>query len=169
LVLLHGSGANAAMWMSEIETWAKSFRVFAIDIIGEPGVSAASRPALDTDAHALWLGDVLQKLGLARASIVGISLGGWLAIDFAARHPDRVVCLVVLCPSGIGRQRVSFIFKAMTLKFLGRAGRRRMLALLAGRTPPQQASHNSRVAAMMTVIFKHFRYRREKVPLFSDD
>ena len=79
LLLFHGSGATAAMWLGDVATWAAHFRVYAIDMIGEPGLSAPSRPPLASDAHALWLDDVLRGLGVERAALVGVSLGGWLA------------------------------------------------------------------------------------------
>ncbi len=47
----------------------------------------------------------MQALGLARASLVGISLGGWLAFDYATRRPERVDAVVAMCPAGIGRQK----------------------------------------------------------------
>src|SRR5579863_3860397 len=66
LVLLHGAGGNAAMWMGEVAVWAAHFRVYAVDMIGEAGLSAASRPPLRSGAHALWLDDVLNALGLEK-------------------------------------------------------------------------------------------------------
>ena len=79
LVLLHGAAANSAMWMGDVAAWAAHFRVYAVDLIGEAGLSAPSRPPLASEAHALWLDDVMQALSLARASIVGrvAAAGGW--------------------------------------------------------------------------------------------
>lgn len=88
LVLLHGGAANSAMWMGEITAFAQSFRVYCVDMIGEPGLSAAVRPSLASDAHAVWLDDVLDRLNVERTSIVGVSLGGWLAMDYAIRRPQ---------------------------------------------------------------------------------
>ncbi len=68
LVLLHGSAGNSAMWMGEIRAFAEHFRVYAIDMIGEAGLSAPSRPELSSDAHALWIDDVLRGLALERVS-----------------------------------------------------------------------------------------------------
>jgi pimeloyl-ACP methyl ester carboxylesterase len=98
LLLLHGGMANSAMWMGEITAFARFFRVYCIDMIGEPGLSAPVRPALASEAHAVWLDDVLNHLAVARASIVGISLGGWLALDYATRRPQKVERVAVLCP-----------------------------------------------------------------------
>jgi pimeloyl-ACP methyl ester carboxylesterase len=99
LVLLHGAGTNAAMWRADAVEWARHFRVHAVDLIGEPGLSAPSRP-LDSEADALWLDDAFDQLGLTRVSIVGASLGGWLALDYATRRADR--CHVSPCCARAG-------------------------------------------------------------------
>jgi pimeloyl-ACP methyl ester carboxylesterase len=89
----------------------------------------ASAPPLASDAHAAWLDDVWTGLRLTRASIVGISLGGWLAIDYAVRRPGRVRSLSLISPSGIGRQNSALLMKAAILLQLGEWGRRRALRL----------------------------------------
>jgi pimeloyl-ACP methyl ester carboxylesterase len=76
-------------------------------MIGEAGFSAPSRPPLQGDTHALWLGDVLAGLGLTRMEIVGTSLGGWLALDYASRHPQAAERLALLCRRGSGGRRIS--------------------------------------------------------------
>jgi pimeloyl-ACP methyl ester carboxylesterase len=108
-VLLHGSGSNSAEWTGRIAELAGRFRVYAIDIIGEPGLSAPARPPLGSDRYARWLDSVLDAMGLGRVPIMAISLGGWLALDYATRRPDRVERLALSCPSGIGRQRKGFL------------------------------------------------------------
>ena len=50
LILRHGSGSNAAVWIRDVAQWATRYRVYAVDIIGEPGLSAPSRPPLRSDA-----------------------------------------------------------------------------------------------------------------------
>jgi pimeloyl-ACP methyl ester carboxylesterase len=132
LLLFHGSGANAVMWMGDVADWAKHFRVYAVDMIGEPGLSAPSRPPLASDAYALWLDDVLNGLSIARASLAGVSLGGWLALDYATRRPERVERLALLRPGGVGRQRSSFAWKALPLLLLGEWGRRRGMRVALG-------------------------------------
>jgi pimeloyl-ACP methyl ester carboxylesterase len=169
LVLLHGSASNASMWLGDVATWAPHFCVLAVDVPGEPGLSAAVRPALDSDAHARWLSDVLAHLGIARASFVGISLGGWLALDFATRQPARVAQLALLCPGGVGRQRTGFIFRALPLVLLGGWGRRRLNALMAGPALARDpALTSSPYASFMELVFRHFVPRRERLPVFDD-
>jgi pimeloyl-ACP methyl ester carboxylesterase len=168
LLLFHGSASNSAMWMGDVVAWAPYFRVYAIDMIGEPGLSAPSRPRSESEAHALWLDDVMRALSLTRASIVGVSLGGWLALDYATRRPERVESLVLLCPSGIGRQKMSVLFKVMALRMLGRWGTRKAREMILGRAPAKVPAAIQRFVDFMSLIHEHFRPRMAKLPIFSD-
>ncbi len=165
LLLFHGSGTNTAMWMGDVAMWAKHFRVYAVDLIGEPGHSAPSRPPLDSEAYALWLDDVLEGLGVERAAVVGASLGGWLAVDYATRRPHRVERLALLCPGGIGRQKFGFVLKALLYKPFGQWGMHRTLKAVAGidvRETPEFAEY-------MALTFTEFLPRRDRLPVFSDE
>ncbi|GAB2958211.1 alpha/beta fold hydrolase [Amycolatopsis acidiphila] len=165
VLLLHGSGTNAAMWRADIAEWARHFRVYAVDLIGEPGLSAPSRPPLGSDAYASWLDDVLDHLGLARVSVVGASLGGWLALDYATRRPARVSRLALLCPGGIDRQKWGWVLPALLLRPFGRWGLLRSLKVVAGvdhRRSPE-------IADYLALIFMQFRPRRDRLPVFGDE
>ncbi|MCP2168098.1 alpha/beta fold hydrolase [Goodfellowiella coeruleoviolacea] len=167
LVLMHGSGTNAAMWLDDVTAWSEHFRVYAIDMIGEPGLSAPARPPLDSDAYALWLDDVLDGLGVTSASVVGASLGGWLGLDYATRRVDRVRRLSLLCPGGIGRQKYGWMFLAVPLRAFGRWGQRMTMRIGPGidARDPKMAAFADHMASVST----HFRYRTAPLPIFSDD
>ncbi len=169
LLLFHGSVANSAMWVGDIAAWAQHFRIYAVDMIGEAGLSAPSRPPLDSEAHALWLDDVMAGLSLRRASIAGVSLGGWLALDYAVRRPERVHAVAVLCPGGIGRQKIGFLFRILPLLLLGSRGRRKAAELVLGRMPADASPAARRMAEFFQLIHENFRPRRVKLPVFSDD
>jgi len=168
LLLLHGAAANSAMWMGDIAAWAAHFRVYAIDLIGEPGLSAPSRPSLSSEAHALWLDDVMQALSLTRTSIVGISLGGWLALDYATRRPERVESLVVLCPGGVGRQKIGIVVKTVFLRMCGAWGTRKLRESILGRAPAEVSPALRAFLDFVALIHEHFRPRMVKLPVFSD-
>jgi pimeloyl-ACP methyl ester carboxylesterase len=163
LMLLHGSSATSAMWLGEVVSYAQSHRVYAVDIPGEPGLSAPTRPPLASSAYADWLGDVLDALGIARVRLVGISLGGWLAADFSTRQPGRVERLALLSPSGFGRQKVGIALLTVFLLPLGRYGRELSMRLVLGTNPPPA------IAEFVLLIHKDFRARRESVPVLSDE
>jgi pimeloyl-ACP methyl ester carboxylesterase len=170
VLLLHGSTTNTVMWMGDVTGWARDFRVYAVDVIGEPGLSAPSRPPLGSDAYAGWLDDVLSGLGVSTVSIVGASLGGWLAVDYATRRPERIERLVLLSPSGIGRQKWATLLIVLLLLPFGNRGKRMALRLYLGR-PPGTAPNPQLQHYLDFIIFvqHHFRPRREKMPIFDDD
>ena len=164
IVLFHGSGTNSGAWIRDVADWAQHYRVYAVDMIGEPGFSAASRPPLASDKYAAWLDDVWDHLGLVRASVVGVSLGGWLGLDYAVRRPERVASLSLLSPPGIGRQHHLFLIKVGLLLMFGSWGLRKSLKLVAGR-----AGVPREVSDFLMVIFKHFRPRMERIPIRTDE
>jgi len=169
LLLFHGSAANSAAWMFDIAAWSAHFRVFAVDMIGEPGLSAPSRPRLASDVHALWLDEVMRGLALDRASMVGVSLGGWLALDYATRRPERVESLALLCPAGVGRQKISFLFKSIPLLLMGRWGTRKLGEMILGRAPANLPPSAQAFVDFMSLVHANFRPRHVKLPVFSDE
>jgi pimeloyl-ACP methyl ester carboxylesterase len=168
VVLLQGSGANAAMWLRDIETLSAAHRVYCVDVIGEPGLSTPACPRLDAGTYARWLREVFDGLSLPCAALVGVSLGRWLALALATIEPQRVSRLVLVSTSGIGRAKISFVFKALALMLMGKWGRRKALALAVGpmRTKPDALSID--IGRFAAPISAHFKPRRERVPLFSD-
>jgi len=168
LVLLHGASGNAVMWMGDIAAWAGHFRVFAIDVIGDAGLSAPSRPPLDSDAHALWLNDVMEGLSLSRASFVGVSNGGWLALDYATRRPDRVESLVVLYPGGVVRAK-NILLKVLPFLILGNWGARKVREKILRSTPANAPKAHQVFADFIALIFQHLRPRTKRHPILSDD
>jgi pimeloyl-ACP methyl ester carboxylesterase len=169
LLLFHGGAGNSATWMGDIRAYAGHFRVYAIDIIGEAGLSAPSRPPLSSDAYALWLDEILRDLSVDRASIVGVSLGGWLALDYATRRPQRVEKVAVLCPGGIGRQKVGIVFAMMALRMCGAWGKRKLAERILGRPPADPPPAVQAFMNFVALIHQHFRPRMVKLPVFSDD
>jgi pimeloyl-ACP methyl ester carboxylesterase len=132
LVLLHGGNTNSAMWLRSLSSWSQHFRIYAVDIIGDPGFSATTRPPHHTDDHALWLDDVFKSLDLRSADIVGASFGGWIALDFATRRQSAVGRLVLLAPAGIARPSIAATLEISTLMLMGTWGRRQALLRLFG-------------------------------------
>jgi pimeloyl-ACP methyl ester carboxylesterase len=163
LVLFHGSGTNATSWIRDIAEWSRHYRVYAVDVIGEPGLSAPSRPPLTSDRYAAWLDDVWKQLGLEAANVAGISLGAWLALDYGVRRPDKVSSLSLVSPPGIGRQNHLTLLRAGLLRMCGTWGLRKSFAVVAGRDVP-----DALMGAIVTV-FKHFRPRIQRIPIRTDE
>jgi pimeloyl-ACP methyl ester carboxylesterase len=162
LVLLHGSGSNSAEWAHRFPALTERFRVYAVDIIGEPGLSAETRPPLTTDRYAGWLDTVLDHVGAARAAFLTSSFGGWLALDYATRRPERVAALALRCPIGLGPMKKGFVVKAVLLALLGERGRRRSVASVLGEP------ESSPIVEQQLLVSANYRYRTGPFPVFGD-
>jgi pimeloyl-ACP methyl ester carboxylesterase len=162
LVLLHGSGSNSAEWAQRLPSLVERFRVYAVDVIGEPGLSAETRPPLGSDRYAVWLDSLLDHFGVTRAAFLTSSFGGWLALDHATRRPERVAALALRCPVGLGAMKKGFVVKAVLLALLGDRGRRRSVAGTLGE------AGSSAVVEQQLLVSAHYRYRRGPFPVFGD-
>jgi pimeloyl-ACP methyl ester carboxylesterase len=164
LVLLHGAASNAVSWVGDVVEYSQHFRVFAVDLPGEPGKSAENRPAWNSPGFAEWLEDVLDGLRIQKTALLGLSQGGWTALRFATTQPERVTKLVLLAPSGIMPTRPSFILKAVILSMFGRWGAERINRIVFGKQPIHPEA-----VKFMDAIMTHFKARIDKEYLFSDD
>ncbi len=96
LVFLHGIGGNRSNWAEQVAHCSANFRAVAWDARGYGGSGDDPRPGapLFTD-YADDLLRLIEHFGVQRAHICGLSMGGRIAMDFAARYPDRVGVLVL--------------------------------------------------------------------------
>jgi 2-hydroxy-6-oxonona-2,4-dienedioate hydrolase len=101
LVLLHGAMASSSHVLAELVPLLSTYRVHAVDILGQSAMSADMRLPVDDDSHGRWLAAVMDGLGLASAHIVGVSWGGFVALRLAATAAERVDALVLLVPAGL--------------------------------------------------------------------
>ena len=113
LLLIHGIGDNSTTWHSVHSKLAQRFTVIAPDLIGH-GASAKPHGDYSLGAFASSLRDLLVALGHERATIVGHSLGGGIAMQFSYQFPERVERLVLVDSGGLGRE-VHLMLRAATL------------------------------------------------------
>jgi pimeloyl-ACP methyl ester carboxylesterase len=101
IVFLPGANALNPTCLEWFLPLAERHRIYAPDIVGQPGLSAQTRPSPKGDGHAFWAEDVLDGLGLKRAPLVGISYGAAVAIRTMGVAPERVSRAALVCPAGI--------------------------------------------------------------------
>jgi pimeloyl-ACP methyl ester carboxylesterase len=101
LLLLHGMAGSSTTWRAVIPRLSKRYRVVAPDLLGH-GHSAKPRGDYSLGAFAVWLRDLLDELGITRATIVGHSLGGGVAMQFVYQHPDYCQRLILISSGGLG-------------------------------------------------------------------
>jgi len=113
LVLIHGITSDSSTWRRVMPYLARRFTVIAPDLFGH-GASAKPRGDYSLGAHASAVRDLLVALGHDRATFVGHSLGGGIAMQLSYQFPERCERLVLVDSGGLGRD-VSLLLRAATL------------------------------------------------------
>jgi len=100
LVLVHGLSGAWQNWLETIPHFAHSHRVVALDL---PGFGASPMPPweISMPAYGRFLRDFCERLGIERCSLVGNSMGGFIATELAINEPERVDELVLVSAAGI--------------------------------------------------------------------
>jgi pimeloyl-ACP methyl ester carboxylesterase len=126
LLLIHGMAGSSKTWDAVIGPLSREHRVVAPDL---PGHGASSKPRGDYSlgAFAAFLRDLLNHLDIDRATIVGQSLGGGIAMQFTYQHPERCSRLILIGSGGLGSE-VNW-----TLRLLAAPGGELLLPLIAPR------------------------------------
>jgi pimeloyl-ACP methyl ester carboxylesterase len=113
LLLLHGIAGSSRTWREVMPLLSTRFTVIAPDLIGH-GDSAKPVGDYSLGAQASGLRDLLALLGVERATIVGQSFGGGVAMQLAYQHPELCERLVLVDSGGLGRE-VSWLLRLLTL------------------------------------------------------
>lgn len=163
VILLHGSCSNSAAWLGDIPALAMQYHVFAVDILGEAGNSDENRLALDSDEYPRWLSEVMDALGAEQAVVIGNSMGGWLALHFAAAYPKRTMALALLAPSGIILPKQSFIDQ--TADIASNSDR----AASLGDAVMGDAAIPKEVLEFMTLVMDNFNPITGALPVLTDE
>jgi len=96
VVLVHAAGRNAGMWRRQLDALGAGHSALALDFPGH-GRSSGVDGLASIDDYAACLGRFVDALGLRPFVLVGRSMGGAVALAFAARHPKRLAGLVLAC------------------------------------------------------------------------
>lgn len=113
LLLVHGIAGSSVTWRHVMPALAECFSVLAPDLLGQ-GRSDKPRGDYSLGAHANMLRDLLDALGHERATVIGQSLGGGVAMQFVYQFPERCERLVLVDSGGLGRE-VTLYLRMLTL------------------------------------------------------
>ncbi len=116
VVLIHGIGASADIWKKNIRELARSSRVYAPDLVGFGYTDKPDIPYSPAN-FAHFLNAFTTSLGIGTASLIGLSLGGGIALLYTLDHPDRVEKLVLVDSAGLGKE-VTLPMRLGTISFL---------------------------------------------------
>lgn len=124
LLLIHGMAGSSDTWRSVIPRLAKRYRVIAPDLLGH-GQSAKPRSDYSLGAFAVGLRDLLDELAVSRVTVVGQSLGGGVAMQFAYQHREYCRRLILISSGGLGQD------VGWTLRLLSAPGAEFLLPVIA--------------------------------------
>ena len=113
ILLIHGVAGSSLQWRPVMRLLADRFTVLAPDLLGH-GRSAKPRGDYSLGAYAAGLRDLTVALGIQTSTVVGHSLGGGIALQFAYQFPERTERLALVSSGGLGRE-VHFLLRAATL------------------------------------------------------
>ena len=133
LLLIHGMAGTSETWRAVIPQLSQKYRAIAPDLLGH-GQSAKPRSDYSLGAFAVLLRDLLEELGISRATVVGQSLGGGVAMQFAYQHFDFCQRLVLISSGGLGPD------VGWTLRLLSAPGVELLLPVIA--PPPVVTAGN---------------------------
>ncbi|HET9442039.1 MAG TPA: alpha/beta fold hydrolase [Acidimicrobiales bacterium] len=113
LLLVHGMAGSSTTWRAAMPALARHYRVIAPDLLGH-GHSDKPRHDYSLGAHATCLRDLLVAVGADRATVVGHSLGGGVAMQLAFQYPELCERMVLVSSGGLGPE-VSWMLRALAL------------------------------------------------------
>lgn len=134
ILLIHGMGGSSKTWSGVIPLLAEKYRVIAPDLLGH-GQSDKPRGDYSVGAFAVLLRDLLDELGVTRVTVVGHSLGGGVAMQFAHQHRQYCERMVLISSGGFGGD------VGRVLRLLSLPGSEIVLPMLASR--PAVAAGNA--------------------------
>jgi len=101
LVLLHGSNGCAPIAIEALVGLLEDFRIYAIDVVGQPNLSAETRPDMRDESYGQWMFEILTRLNIKDAILVGISFGGFISWKTLAFDDKRIAKAFLIVPAGI--------------------------------------------------------------------
>lgn len=158
VVLLPGRSSGVPMWVANLAGFAAHRTVYALDSLGDAGLSASTVPLRGMADQAQWIDEALAGLGVSRAHVVGHSFGGASAAALAVHRPQRVASLSLLEPAFVlAYPPLSMLLWAVpaSLPFLPAAWRDRALAEIGG-VDPSDLDPDEPVTRMITAGSEHY-------------
>jgi pyruvate dehydrogenase E2 component (dihydrolipoamide acetyltransferase) len=108
IILIHGFGGDLDNWLFNIDALGEKATVYALDLPGHGQSSKKlDKPGLGAMKNALAA--FMDKLGIGKAHLVGHSMGGAIAMQMAAEHPEKVKSLTLICSAGLGSDIGSYV------------------------------------------------------------
>lgn len=153
LLLLPGKVSSTPLWSANLPSLIAERSVWSLDLLGEPGLSVQRRRIDSADDRATWLTEAVGGLGIDKVHLLGVSIGGWSAINLAIRHPARLASVIFLDPpmvfAGVGPKTV-LVSMGSVVPFMPESWRNKLLGMISGgEEAPQDLPEGRLVASGM--------------------
>ena len=169
LLLLPGRSASTPMWAPNLHGLMKERPVYTLDLLGEPGMSRQSKPIRSSVDQANWLIEALTGLGVRAIHLVGVSIGGWSAMNLARHAPSQLASISLLDPV--------FVFAPLSLKIIAasipaavpivpRFIRQKMLSYISGGA---KADESEPIAKLIGLGMRSYKISLPAPVLFSKE
>ncbi|WP_238155479.1 alpha/beta fold hydrolase [Kribbella soli] len=159
LVLLPGTSSGTPVWADNLKSLLAITDVYAIDLLGESGMSIQSKPITSDEDKAAWLDQTLAALPEQRFNLLGLSIGGWSAMNLAVRRPDRIATVTTLdAPLVYDGLPLETVIRSLpaTVKWLPRSWRDSFNSYTAGGAPVEHVP----VADMIEAGMKNYTMKQ---------
>ncbi|MGW7685679.1 alpha/beta fold hydrolase [Kribbella sp. NPDC054772] len=159
LVLLPGTSSGTPVWADNLKSLRAITDVYAIDLLGEPGMSVQTKPITSVQDKADWLDQALAGLPEKQFNPLGLSIGGWTAMNLAVRRPDRIASVTTLDAVNVydGIPLATLVRSLpAAVKWLPRSWRDSFISYTAGGQPVE----HSPIADMIESGMKNYTMRQ---------
>jgi len=157
VVLLPGIRSGTPMWAENLTHWIGPRVLYALDAVGDAGLSTHSVPFTSFDDHATWVEQALAGLDLERVHVVGHSFGGAIAATHALAHPGRVASLTLLEPVVVLHRlpAAMYLWSALLILPVPQSWKDYALAEIGG-VSVEEVQERTPVAVMVDRAAKHY-------------
>lgn len=124
---------------------ADNYRIYLLDVVGQPSLSALSSPTLSSNEYGIWLDEVCEAIGFHRGIVVGASFGGLLIFKLAAVAPKRIARAVLCNPIGLSYISLNPVSLYYTLLPVYRPTRRNVETFLSKMVFAQNGRPNGKL------------------------
>lgn len=116
LILMHGGGDNSASWAPNVESLAKKYHVYAIDLINGSNMSICMKPINTIDDMLSWLRELCITMGIdTPCSMMGMSYGSYIIARYMLKYPDKIKKAVLIAPPNfVVSNDIKFIFGVLS-------------------------------------------------------
>jgi len=158
ILLFHASGMSATSWRWNIETLS-AYRTYAIDHIGEVNksrlASTDSFPKTIEEITGLYA-EIADRLGVERSAVIAGSNGGFIAMNYAIRYPERVSKLVLTGPMGLTKPKAAMAIRLLAAQFIHlNMVEQSTLDWVLGNAPSVREPYGEWFSVMMSGSFPH--------------